>query len=464
VVVEKERFTRLAVVDIEDAWPVPIGPGDGDVGRPVASPDGRLLISYYPKEDFSRSDILLIEPDGSWHTLVGQPDRRAGGHVIHDDRVAYTLEDGDWAGVFVTGLDDDRHEKLAGGDRDYSSLAWTEDGQALYAVATARGASDLVRIALDGTVETIAQGGTWDSPVVTSTGVIAIHEAADSPAAIYLVGDDGVRSALYDGAPAGIRAAPHAKMERITYASYDGLEIEGFLLRPTDISKPVPAVVYPHGGPTDYDGDLWDGHAQYFVDKGYAWLSINFRGSTTYGLTFERANHGDWGVGDVEDCQAAAAYLGDLGWVDPSRIAIYGSSYGSYMVHSALVHPENRFACGASKFGDIDILTSWAQGDRAGREDLERQMGHPSDDRRAYHAGSPIHRIEKISRPLLLAHGQKDARVHPKQSEELVDALDRIGATYEYITYPDEGHGFLSREAQLHFYRRLERFLDWHLM
>jgi dipeptidyl aminopeptidase/acylaminoacyl peptidase len=134
------------------------------------------------------------------------------------------------------------------------------------------------------------------------------------------------------------------------------------------------------------------------------------------------------------------------------------------MVHSALVHPENRFACGASKFGDIDILTSWAQGDRAGREDLERQMGHPSDDRRAYHAGSPIHRIEKISRPLLLAHGQKDARVHPKQSEELVDALDRIGATYEYITYPDEGHGFLSREAQLHFYRRLERFLDWHLM
>jgi dipeptidyl aminopeptidase/acylaminoacyl peptidase len=464
VIVDKDRFTRLAVIDIEDAWPAPVGPGEGDVGRPVVISDGRTLASYYPKEDFSRSDIVLIDSDGSWQTLVGHPDRRAGGHVVHDGRVAYTLEDGDWAGVYVTGLDDDRHDKLAGGDCDYSSLAWADDGESLYAIATARGASDLVRITLDGDVKTIAQGGAWDQPLVTAAGVVAIYEASDSPAAIYQVGDDGARSTLYDGAPAGIRSAPHAKMERISYISYDGLEIEGFLFRPAEVSKPVPAVVYPHGGPTDYDGDLWDGHAQYFVDKGYAWLSVNFRGSITYGLAFERANHGNWGVGDVEDCQAAAAYLSELGWVDPSRIAIYGSSYGSYMVHSSLVHPENRFACGASKFGDIDILTSWAQGDRAGREDLERQMGHPSQDRRAYYEGSPIHRIERINRPLLLAHGEKDARVHPKQAEELVEALDRIGATYEYITYPNEGHGFLSRDAQLHFYRRLERFLDWHLM
>jgi dipeptidyl aminopeptidase/acylaminoacyl peptidase len=128
------------------------------------------------------------------------------------------------------------------------------------------------------------------------------------------------------------------------------------------------------------------------------------------------------------------------------------------------VHPENRFACGVAKYGDSDILTSWAQGDRGGREDLERQMGHPSKDRRAFHAGSPIHRIERINRPLLIAHGEKDTRVHPKQSEEMVEALDRIGATYEYITYPDEGHGLFKRDSQLYFYRRLERFLDWHLL
>jgi dipeptidyl aminopeptidase/acylaminoacyl peptidase len=465
VIVDRDRVSRLAVIDIDDAWPAPIGPGDGDVGRPVVTADGRTLISFWPKDDFSRTDIVLIDRDGSWRTLVGHPDRRALDHVVRDDRVAYTLEDGEWAGVFVTGLDDDRHEKLAGGDRDFHSLAWAEDGMGLYAVATARGASDLVRIRLDGNVETIAPGGSWGQPLVTEDGVVATYEAADSPPALYLVDNDGTRSTGYDGAPAGVRSAPYSKMERITYTSYDGLEIEGFLFRPADISNPVPAVVYPHGGPTDYYGDEWDGHAQYFVDKGYAWLAINFRGSTTYGLTFERANHGDWGVGDVEDCLAAAAYLGDLGWVDPSRIAIYGASYGSYMVFSSLVHPENRFACGASKYGgDIDILTSWAQGDRGGREDLERQMGHPRGARGVYHAGSPIHRIERINRPLLLAHGEKDVRVHPKQSEELVEALDRVGATYEYLTYPDEGHGLFRRDSELHFFHRLERFLDWHLL
>ena len=298
----------------------------------------------------------------------------------------------------------------------------------------------------------------------TSHGVVAIHEAYDSPASVTLVGEDGTRSVLYDGAPAAVRSAPHSKLERITFNSFDGLEIEGFLFRPADTSSPVPAVVYPHGGPTDRYSDEWDGHAQYFVDKGYAWLAINFRGSTTYGLDFERANHGDWGRGDVEDCLAAAAHLSTLGWVDPNRIAIFGSSYGSYLAFGSLVHPENRFACGAAKYGDIDILTSWAQGDRGGREDLERMMGHPAEDRRAYHAGSPIHQISRISRPLLIAHGEHDARVSPKQSEELVEALDQIGATYEYITYPTEGHGLLRREPQLHFYRRLEQFLDWYLM
>jgi dipeptidyl aminopeptidase/acylaminoacyl peptidase len=464
VIVDRDRFTRLAVVDIDDPWPSPIGPGGGDVGRPVATPDGRIVVTYFPKDDLSRSDVLVIDPDGSWRTLVGHPDRRAGNHAVHADQVAHTLEDGERAGVFVTGLDDHREEKLAGGDRDFASLAWTEDGEGLYAVASARGAANLVRIDLDGKVETLAPGGTWQSPLVTSNGVVALHEAADSPPAIYLVGAEGTRTTIYDGAPAGVRSAPHSKMERVAFASSDGLEIEGFLFRPADTSRPVPAVVYPHGGPTDHYGDEWDGHAQYFVDKGYAWLAINFRGSTSYGLGFERANHGDWGVGDVEDCQAAAAYLGDLGWVDPSRIAIYGASYGSYLAVSSLVHPENRFACGAAKSGDSDILSSWAQSDRIGREDLERQMGHPRDDRRAYHAGSPIHRIDRINRPLLLAHGDRDARVHPRQSEELVEALDRVGATYEYITYPEEGHGLFRRESQLHFYSRLERFLDWYLM
>jgi dipeptidyl aminopeptidase/acylaminoacyl peptidase len=91
-------------------------------------------------------------------------------------------------------------------------------------------------------------------------------------------------------------------------------------------------------------------------------------------------------------------------------------------------------------------------------------MGRPADAREAYRAGSPLHRVADITRPLLVAHGECDARVNPGQSAQLVEALRREGKTFEYVTYPTEGHGFLRREPQLHFYRRLERFLDWHLM
>jgi len=264
-----------------------------------------------------------------------------------------------------------------------------------------------------------------------------------------------------------VRAAPHAKLEDVNFASFDGLEIPGFLLRPRDASpaRPVAAIVYPHGGPTSAYVDDWDGHAQFFVDKGYAWLAVNFRGSTGYGRDFERANHGTWGVDDTRDCLAAADFLRTLDWVDEDRLGIFGASYGSYMaLLSVTDDPEHRFRCAATKYGDCDILTSWAQGDREGVQDLERMMGHPASARAEYHAGSPYHRLEQIRAPLLIAHGERDERVSPRQSEQLVARLRRLGKTFEYVTYPTEAHGLLRAGPQIDFYRRLERFLDWHLM
>jgi dipeptidyl aminopeptidase/acylaminoacyl peptidase len=211
--------------------------------------------------------------------------------------------------------------------------------------------------------------------------------------------------------------------------------------------------------------DAWDGHLQYFVDKGYAFLAVNFRGSTGYGRDFERRNHGVWGVEDTWDCLAAADHLRTLDWVDGDRLGIFGASYGSYMALLAVTDdPEHRFRCAVAKYGDCDILTSWAQGDREGVQDLERMMGHPAADRAAYRAGSPVHRVDRIAAPILIAHGERDERVSPRQSEELVAALRRAGKTFEYVTYPTEAHGLLRAGPQLHFYRRLERFLDWYLL
>ena len=204
---------------------------------------------------------------------------------------------------------------------------------------------------------------------------------------------------LHAPAPRAVRAAPHVRPEEVTYASLDGVEIPAFLFRPAGASaeSPAPAVVYPHGGPTSCYGDEWDGHAQYFIDKGYAWLAINFRGSTGYGRDFERRNHGDWGVGDTKDCLAAADFLRTLDWVDGDRLGIFGASYGSYLALLAVADdPGHRYRCAVAKYGDCDILTSWAQGDREGVQDMGRMMAHPSVTRDAYRAGSPVHRLENV--------------------------------------------------------------------
>jgi dipeptidyl aminopeptidase/acylaminoacyl peptidase len=204
---------------------------------------------------------------------------------------------------------------------------------------------------------------------------------------------------------------------------------------------------------------------QWWVAKGYAVLAPNFRGSTGYGLAFQRALYGRWGMVDTADMLAGADYLRGLNWVDGERLAILGMSYGSYLAVLALARdPEYRYKCGVALFGDSDIRRSWAQGDRIGREDLEQQMGHPSLNRPGYHAGSPIYDLERIQMPLLIAHGGDDERVHPRQSEELVGELRRLDKTYEYIVYEGEGHGFLHPANSLHFYARLERFLDWYLL
>ena len=103
--------------------------------------------------------------------------------------------------------------------------------------------------------------------------------------------------------------------------------------------------------------------------------------------------------------------------------------------------PEHRYACAITKYGDCDILTSWAQGDLVGRLDLERMMGHPRDHRAEYEAGSPIHRVEHLQVPIFVAHGELDDRVHPNQSKELVAALRRAASSTSTSRIPPRATG-----------------------
>ena len=225
------------------------------------------------------------------------------------------------------------------------------------------------------------------------------------------------------------------------------------------------AILYPHGGPKDQYGYFWDDLAQYFTAKGYTYLAPNYRGSTGYGKGFERANYNNWGVGDTQDCLSGARFLRTLKGIRPESIGIAGGSYGGYMTICSLSRdPEYLFACGVSKYGDSNLVSSWALCEKRLRLYTEIFLGHPSDNTSFYQKGSPITEAKNVQRPMLILHGLLDSIVPPEASEEWVEALKRHDKVFEYKTYEDEPHGFLRRENLQDVYERMEQFLDWYLL
>ena len=481
VSVERDRCDRLAVVSVAEAWPERLVREHGDLDThgdeqgAIVSPDGSAVAYLFvPHGDYSRYEVRVADvADGRVRALTGAPGIRD--YVLDwspdGTTLAVASELSGWFELPLVGAGGDSGgvRQVTAANADFLEARWHPDGRRLVATRGRAGRFDLVTVAAtDGAVTDLATGGVWSAPSWTADGrVLASFESPTEPPALRLVTEVKQSVVIHAPAPLAITCAPHVVAQELTYTTFDGRAIQAFLYRPAPASaeRPAPAVVYAHGGPADCYGGEWDGHAQYFVDKGYAWFAINYRGSTGHGSDFERANHGVWGVDDTKDCLAAADYLRTVDWVDGARLGIFGSSYGSYLALLAVTDdPEDRFRCAICKYGDCDALTTWAQADRAGIQMQMRIMGHPSENREEYAAASPVHRLDAVRAPILVAHGHTDRRVPFEQSTELVAELTRLGKTYEYVTYPTEGHGFLRVGPQLDFYRRLEGFLDWYLM
>ena len=433
----------------------------GEERSAVVSPDGSLVAyTFAPRADLNRSEIRVVDVE------TGEVRARSSGTASTHDHSPRWSPDGVARRVRLRAL---RLVRAASGRRRRQRRAAaharrrptspstagtrTAIGSSRFAAAAGSSTSSLVD-AGTGEVDVLAPGGTWGDPHWTATGgVVATYEDQTTAPQLRIARPGSEPETVLAPTPLSVRAAPHVVPEvvdlRVVRRARDP-RVPLPALEARQAIAPSPAVVYPHGGPLEAYGDYWDGHAQYLVDKGYAWLAPNYRGSTGYGRDFERLLHGQIGVVDTKDCLAAADYLRTLDWVDGERLAIFGASWGSFISLLAVTDdPEHRFRCAVCKFGDCDMFTSWSQGDRGGvLESLENFVGPPSGAREAYEAASAVRRLENVRVPILVAHGERDERVHPKQSEELVAELRRLGKTYEYVTYPTEGHGLLRAGPQ----------------
>jgi dipeptidyl aminopeptidase/acylaminoacyl peptidase len=308
------------------------------------------------------------------------------------------------------------------------------------------------------------------------SGILAVGESCREPEDLWILPVPGVDGSLArrprrltQSRPAALPIGGFVDPEHRRIRARDGLQVPVTLWRPAAATGrrgglTVPTIVHVHGGPTWQAFREWVPLRELLVQEGFAYLSVDFRGSTGYGRDFRHANRGEWGHADVHDVIDAARWASAQPWSN-GRLAMYGGSYGGYLTLCALVEEPSMWAAGVDLFGDSEIAESYRHGDRVGRIDLERMMGSPDDPATAerYRRGSPLYRAERIEAPLLLLHGRKDRRVVPLMTEKMVEALEIEGKYHEVHWYADEGHGWERRENRRDAFGRILAWLKRHV-
>ncbi len=248
--------------------------------------------------------------------------------------------------------------------------------------------------------------------------------------------------------------------KRITWKSFDGLEIEGFLFLPRDFEKkkPLPVIFHAHGGPAFRWGNSYSYRYMYHVwtSCGFGMLIFNPRGSTGYGQEFQRGNYKGLGQGDFKDLMAGVDYLIEKGITSPERIGMTGYSYGGYLTNLAISHT-TRFKAAVSIAGAFNFPSAMAQTNSI----LPRAYYRPLESEEnmlLMFRHSPVARAMKIKTPTLLIHGKKDTAVHYMQAVEMFTCLKLVGTPSKLILYPGEGHG-INRPSHMKHY--LEQSLAW---
>jgi len=258
-----------------------------------------------------------------------------------------------------------------------------------------------------------------------------------------------------------------SSMEPIVFEARDGLAIHGYLTLPQGRDpRNLPVVVNVHGGP--WARDVWgfNPEVQFLANRGYAVLQVNFRGSTGYGRKFWEASFREWGRKMQDDLTDGVQWLIAQGVADPSRIAIYGGSYGGYATLAGLAFTPDLYACGVDYVGVSNLLTFmksippyW----KPFLAMLQEMVGDMEKDEAMLRAASPVFSADRIKSPLLIAQGAKDPRVVKSESDQMVDAMRKRGVEVEYLVKDNEGHGFRNEENRFEFYEAMERFLAKHI-
>jgi dipeptidyl aminopeptidase/acylaminoacyl peptidase len=454
-----------ASVIADDALEVRLGmrqtPAGGFEILALGAEAPRLLVSL-PPEDALSSGPLTFNDEGDAFYMLDSRGRDKAALVLIDAGTGETRD-------VVAGSDEADVADVLFHPLTHEPLAYAVERERFEWVALDRETGERLAAldeALSGDFEIASQtrdNGEW----------LVEEDAAAEPGRFWRFDAEAMTaSPLFTTRPV-LEDAPLQPMHAVTIRSRDGMDLISYYTLPPGSDpdgdgkpeSPQPTMLWVHGGPWGRDSYGFDSVHQWLANRGYAVLSVNYRGSTGIGKNFINASHGEWAGKMHDDLIDAVEWAVEQDIAKEDRVAIGGGSYGGYATLVGVTFTPDVFACGVDIVGPSNLVTLIESFPEYWKPFLDatfhRGIGDPSTEegRAEAVARSPLHKVDQIEVPLLIGQGANDPRVTVIESEQIVEAMTRAELPVTYVVFPDEGHGFARPENRLAFYAVMEGFL-----
>ena len=486
-VLERDDSCDVAVVPLDgSAWPQRVSSADY-AWDPAWSADGSTLAWHewdLPNMPWDGSRIVVAPANdpqaAAGHRVIAGGDAIAVGQPRFspvDGSLAYVSDEHGWMNVWIAPADGAPARPLLEEPHEHAepswgpgqrSFAWAPGGGAIAVNRNEDGFGRLVVVPVTHrSVEGSIVGGLsrgWHAGLDWGPGGIVCVRSGGrtAPQLTVLEPATGNRRILARGAPGELDAVDLPEPRPVTWPGADGATVHGLLWLPPEGDAGAtlpPLLVDVHGGPTDQSTVDWKPRIRYFVSRGWAVLSPNYRGSTGYGRAYERALDGAWGDVDVADTVASIEAADREGWADASRAAVMGGSAGGFTALLVAAHAPAVVRAAVSLYGVTDLFDLAATTHRFESRYLDRLVGTLPEYAERYRDRSPATRAQEITVPVLVLQGADDKVVSPSQAQLLVDSMRAAGAPVEHHVYDGEGHGFSRVDTIVDSFARIDTFL-----
>jgi len=472
----RDLRTHIHVVDVATKKTVQVTSGSFDDSDPVWAPDGQAIAfvsNRTPEPDANRNtDIFLVAPreHATVKALTTAPTEAKAPSFSPDGKLIAYLEGGDPAHMYYA-VDHLAVVPVTGGESLSLTKAldrnprgtprFSPDGRSILFLVEDRGNVHLARVPVaGGAVEKVVTGDrVLSSLEVGAKGEMVVLESqTDRPKEVSRVTPAGLQRLTHvnDAVLKGIKLAP---VTRHVAKNASGVDIDYFLVRPPDApaGQKLPAVLRIHGGPVSQYQSEWNFEWQLFAAHGYLVVGANPRGSSGRGLEFSRAIWAEWGGKDHDDVMAAVDAAVATGTADPERLGVGGWSYGGILTDWT-IYRSNRFKAAISGAGIANALAGY--GTDQYQYEYDAEVGLPWSNLEGWKKLSkPFLEADKIKTPTLFLCGEIDWNVPLIHSEQMYQALRRLGVPTELVVYPGESHAIRVPTYQKD---RFERYLAWY--